>query len=202
MPVPPERKKRPGTKITGGLVALSSAAIVTVYAAGYAQTQQAAAQLDAPIATTSAPPTARIATATTAPTSTPFQPIRISPAFTAPTTAPLPRTTPTPAGSAAPTATPAPARAAGASGTYRDGSYTGLGRSRHGNIEVTVAVQGGKIASAKISQCGTRYPCSMISVLPGEVVAHQSATVDSVSGATDSSTAFTQAVANALAQAS
>src|SRR5690242_9452912 len=133
MSLPPERKKRPGTKITGGLVALSSAAIVTVYAAGYAQTQQAAAQLDAPIATTSAPPTARIATATTAPTSTPFQPIRISPAFTAPTTAPLPRTTPTPAGSAT------PARVAGASGTYRDGSYTGLGRSRHGNIEVTVA---------------------------------------------------------------
>ena len=61
-------------------------------------------------------------------------------------------------------------------------------------------MQGGKIVSAKISQCLTRYPCSMIDALPGEVVAQQSAAVDFVSGATDSSMAFQQAVANALAK--
>ncbi len=203
MPVPRQPKKRPGKKITGGLVALSSAAIVTVYAAGYTQTQSAAAQFDSPIATTSVPPTVRIATATVAAaTSTPFQCISLTPAAATtptPTTAPLPRTTLPPARIATPTATPAPA---GASGTYRDGSYTGLGRSRHGNIEVTVVVQGGKIASAKVSQCLTRYPCSMISALPGEVVAQQSANVDFVSGATDSSTAFRDAVTNALAKGS
>ena len=77
-----------------------------------------------------------------------------------------------------------------------------MGRSRHGNIEATVVVQGGKIVSAKISQCLTRYPCSMIAALPGQVVAHQSAAVDFVSGATDSSTAFREAVTNALAQGS
>ena len=201
MPRAPEHKKRPGTKITSGLVALSSAAIVTVYAAGYTQTQSAAAQFDSPIATTSVPPTVRIATATVAATSTPFQRIRIVPAATTPTptTAPLPRTSLPSASIATPTATPAPASASRA---YRDGSYVGLGRSRHGNIEVTVVVQGGKIASAEISKCGTRYPCSMISALPGEVVAHQSANVDFVSGATDSSIAFTTAVANALAKGS
>jgi uncharacterized protein with FMN-binding domain len=207
MSLPPERKKRPGKKITGGLVALSSAAIVTVYAAGYTQTQSAAAQFDAPIATVTsgASPTVRIATATVAaPTSTPFQRIGAlpTPAAPAPTTAPSPRRSLPSASIATPTATPAPASASGASGAYRDGSYVGLGRSRHGNIEVTVAVQGGKIVAARVSQCGTRYPCSMIGALPGEVVAHQSANVDFVSGATDSSTAFTQAVANALAKAS
>lgn len=202
MRTPAERKKRPGKKITGGLVALSSAAIVTVYAAGYTQTQSAAAQFDSPIAATGVPPTVQIATATlAAPTSTPFQRISLTPAIiaSAPTTAPLPRTTPTPAGIATPTATPAPA---GASGAYRDGSYTGLGHSRHGDIGVTVVVQGGKITAAKISQCLTRYPCSMISALPGEVIARQSAKVDFVSGATDSSTAFQGAVMNALAKGS
>ncbi len=63
-------------------------------------------------------------------------------------------------------------------------------------------MQGGKITAAKISQCLTRYPCLMIGALPGEVVAQQSATVDFVSGATDSSTAFKDAVTNALAKAS
>lgn len=206
MPLPPQQKKRPGKKITGGLVALSSAAIVTIYAAGYTQTQSAAAQFDSPIptvtATASVPPPAPTATATiAAATSTPFQSIGIVPAITASTatTAPLPRTTPTPASIATPTTAPLPTSDAS---NYRDGSYTGLGSSRHGNIGVTVVVQGGKIASAKISQCGTRYPCSMISALPGAVVVQQSANVDFVSGATDSSTAFTDAVANALAKAS
>jgi uncharacterized protein with FMN-binding domain len=202
MPRASEQRKRPGKKITGGLVALSSAAIVTVYAAGYTQTQPAAAQFDSPLATTGVPPTVRIATATVvAATSTPFQRIRLAPAAITPTptTALLPRASQPTASIATPTATPAPVAASGA---YRDGSYTGLGRSRHGDIGVTVIVQGGKITAAKISQCGTRYPCSMISALPGEVVAHQSANVDFVSGATDSSTAFTEAVANALAKGS
>lgn len=203
MSLPPEQKKRPGKKITGGLVAISSAAIVTVYAAGYSQTQSAAAQFDSPLVTTSVPPTVRIATATVAATSTPFERIRIAPANTTPPTASLPRRSLPSASISTPTTAPAPTNtSASATGTYRDGSYVGLGRSRHGNIEVTVVVQGGKIASAKISQCGTRYPCSMISALPGEVIAQQSANVDFVSGATDSSTAFTDAVANALAKGS
>src|SRR5262249_21615613 len=101
--------------------------------------------------------------------------------------------------SAPPTVAPAPAQASSAA--YRDGTYTGTGTSRHGSIEVTVVVRGGQIASAEITGCGTRYPCSRLAALPGQVVDRQSAAVDLVSGATDSTTAFRAAVTAALAQA-
>ncbi len=55
--------------------------------------------------------------------------------------------------------------------------------------------------SAEITRCGTRYPCSKIAALPGQVVARQGPTVDRVSGATDSATAYRAAVTAALAKA-
>ena len=103
-----------------------------------------------------------------------------------------------------PTIAKAPAAATSAPATtalYNDGTYTGTGTSRHGNISASVVVQGGKIVSAAITQCGTRYPCSDIAALPGQVVTRQSATVDVVSGATDSSQAYRGAIQNALAKA-
>jgi uncharacterized protein with FMN-binding domain len=62
-------------------------------------------------------------------------------------------------------------------------------------------------------QCLTRYSCSWISPrtpgtgspefdLPGQVVTRQSAKVDYVSGATESSDAFFQAISQALSKAS
>ena len=42
---------------------------------------------------------------------------------------------------------------------YRDGTYSGLGNSRHGSIEVALVVSGGKISDVQITQCLTRYPC-------------------------------------------
>jgi len=102
------------------------------------------------------------------------------------------------------TAAKAPAAATSAPATtalYKDGTYTGTGTSRHGNISASVVVQGGKIVSAAITQCGTRYPCSDIASLPGQVVTRQSATVNFVSGATDSSQAYRGAIQNALAKA-
>jgi uncharacterized protein with FMN-binding domain len=66
---------------------------------------------------------------------------------------------------------------------------------------VTVTVQGGKITAAEITDCGTRYPCSRIANLPAQAVARQSAAVDLVSGATDSTNAYRAAVNAALAQA-
>jgi uncharacterized protein with FMN-binding domain len=100
----------------------------------------------------------------------------------------------------APTATQA-APTTQASAAYRDGTYVGTGTSRHGSIEATVVVQGGTIVSAQVTGCGTRWPCSRVTALPGQVVARQSAAVDLVSGATDSSVAYRGAVAAALAQA-
>lgn len=136
-----------------------------------------------------------------------------------------------PAASAAPSATPAPTPSAVARGDaatssqaaeaqppaaapaapavaaapeqigYKDGVYLGWGFCRHGDIQAQVVVQGGKIVSAEIAQCLTRYPCSVIKEAPGQVVNRQSATVDFVSGATQSGYAFHDAMAQALSKA-
>lgn len=84
---------------------------------------------------------------------------------------------------------------------YRDGTYSGWGTSRHGDIEATVEIRGGRIVSADISQCRTRYSCSRIAQLPPQVLARQTPEVDHVSGATQSSDAYYYAVAEALKKA-
>ncbi|MEO8625051.1 MAG: FMN-binding protein [bacterium] len=84
---------------------------------------------------------------------------------------------------------------------YRDGTYSGWGTSRHGDIEATVEIKNGRIMSAEISQCRTRYSCSRVSQLPPQVLARQSAEVDYVSGATQSSDAYYYAVVEALKKA-
>jgi uncharacterized protein with FMN-binding domain len=84
---------------------------------------------------------------------------------------------------------------------WKDGTYTGWGFSRHGNIEAAVTILGGRIESAIISQCRTRYSCGVIELLPGQVVQRQSPDVDYVSGATESADAFYEAVVAALQKA-
>jgi uncharacterized protein with FMN-binding domain len=84
---------------------------------------------------------------------------------------------------------------------WKDGSYSGWGTSRHGDIEATVEIKGGRIVSAIISQCRTRYSCSRIADLPPQVISRQSAEVDYVSGATQSSDAFYYGVVEALKKA-
>ena len=84
---------------------------------------------------------------------------------------------------------------------WKDGTYTGWGYSRHGNIEAQVVIENGRIASATISQCRTRYSCSVIDRLPPQVAQRQSPDVDYVSGATQSADAFYGAVVEALGKA-
>jgi uncharacterized protein with FMN-binding domain len=84
---------------------------------------------------------------------------------------------------------------------YKDGTYEGWGTSRHGDIGVSVVIQDGRIASAIIAQCRTRYPCSWIAQLPGQVISRQSPNVDYVSGATQSVNAYYTAVVEALSKA-
>jgi uncharacterized protein with FMN-binding domain len=98
-----------------------------------------------------------------------------------------------PAEAVAPAAEPQP--------LYRDGTYYGWGYSRHGNIQASVVIQDGRIVAANIAQCLTRYSCSWISHLPGQVVTRQSADVDYISGATQSANAFYGAVVEALSKA-
>jgi uncharacterized protein with FMN-binding domain len=64
-----------------------------------------------------------------------------------------------------------------------------------------VIIEDGRIQSASIAQCLTRYSCSVIGRLPPEVAQRQSAEVDYVSGATQSANAFYYAVVDALAKA-
>ncbi len=93
------------------------------------------------------------------------------------------------------------ADSAQANPAWRDGAFTGYGTSRHGDIEATVVIEGGRITSATISQCLTRYSCSWINHLQAQVVARQSPNVDYVSGATESANAFFYAVFEALLKA-
>jgi uncharacterized protein with FMN-binding domain len=101
---------------------------------------------------------------------------------------------PTPAAIAPPIAPVVPA-------VLKDGKYSGWGTCRHGDIQATVTVEAGKITSAVISDCQTRYSCDVIDRLPPQVVARQSPDVDRVSGATQSADAFYWAVVQALKQA-
>jgi uncharacterized protein with FMN-binding domain len=203
--VKPRRKQGVSKKLSNGLVALSSAAVIAVYAAGYVRTAPAAASVAsasspaAIVSTVGTPATtvasllAPTATATTA---------AVTATSAAATTAAAPVTSAVPTATATATsaATTQSAQVA-ASSAYRDGTYTGSGTSRHGGVTVAVVIKNGKIVSAEITASNTRYPISRIASLPGEVVAAQSANIDFVSGATDSSMAFQTAVASALARA-
>jgi len=106
-----------------------------------------------------------------------------------------PRDATTPEAKPAEPATPPP------SNPYKDGTYFGWGTSRHGDIQAAVVIENGRIASARIAQCLTRYSCSWIDHLQGQVVSRQSPEVDYVSGATQSTNAFYYAVVEALAKA-
>ena len=100
--------------------------------------------------------------------------------------------------------------AGAAKSAYKDGVYLGWGSCRHGDIEATVTIQDGKIALVAISQCLTRYSCGWIAPkipgaglpdLPSQVVERQGPKADYVSGATESSYAFADAVVAALSKA-
>ncbi|HEV7216203.1 MAG TPA: FMN-binding protein [Chloroflexota bacterium] len=195
------------------LVALSTAAIAAVFSVGYVHTLSEAGQLvgaDTVTASTGSLAATAPAVAVATPTTISFP---AGSAFTLPA-----RTARRAEGGGrgdrrngaaptflrpAPTATSAPPATTGAVQLtrYRDGSYTGMGENRHGDVQVTVVVSGGRIASAAISDCGMQYPCSRIAMLPGQVLARQSTNVDLVSGATMSSTAYQDAVQQALTKA-
>ena len=134
-------------------------------------------------------------------------PVEVTPA-PAPVAAP-PSAEPKAAPAAVPAAAPAPvavpkveeATATPQVTVWKDGTYKGWGYSRHGDIEATVVIAGGRIASATISQCLTRYSCDVISSLIPQPAQRQNADVDNVSGATQSADAFSGAVAEALTKA-
>ena len=195
-------------KVTNSLVALSSAAVLAVYSAGYQRTKVAADRFErlaasrrhavpAPAgvargpATEDAPATATVARGhaiegATAPPSNPGG-------------VPATRTEPPPTANAAPAEiapiTPPPR------GRFKDGTYQGRGSCIHGDIQAQVVVKNGRITEATISSCETRYSCDWLDPILPQVAARQSAFVDYVSGATDSTDAFSAAVTDALLKA-
>jgi uncharacterized protein with FMN-binding domain len=97
-----------------------------------------------------------------------------------------------------PTRTPAPIPQSAA---LKDGTYTGQGSSRRGDVWVSVDVTSGRIASVTITRSTLQYPLRDIAGLPAQVVQRQSAQIDIVSRATYSSQAFRTAVSQALSKA-
>jgi uncharacterized protein with FMN-binding domain len=170
-----------------------TAAWVTPAPAAVVRTAASATSKAAPAAT----PVATTSPAPSAPSAAAPVPAETPAAKAAPEGAPVATTASAPAAvptvAVAPTTPPAP--------RYKDGTHRGWGTSRHGDIEAQVTIVNGRITSATISQCMTRWPCSWVEALPGQVVARQSAETDYVSGATQSTNAFYYAVVQALGKA-
>lgn len=210
---------------------MGSAAVLAVYSAGYWRTQAAAEQFDAADAANRrpAPPAAPLpvavpitaapaaAAAVVVPTPAP-RPTVVAlpppPAAVAPVEEVLAAVEPV-AKSLPPAAENPPVAVAAANAAvevapkaadvprpkWKDGKFSGWGSCRHGDIEATIEIKGGRIVSAVVSDCRTRYSCDVIDKIIPQVVARQSADVDTVSGATQSADAFYYAVTSALAAA-
>ncbi len=143
----------------------------------------------------SMPPTPTPAVIATVPTVTPTDSIPTTTSVAqVPTLAPLPTSTPTP--------TPDP------SGNYKDGSYVGqVADAQWGLLQVKAIVSNGQISDVQFLQYpsdrsrSVRINSVADPILRTEAIQAQSAQVDIVSGATDSSEAFIQSLSTALSQA-
>ena len=234
-----EKGRAPNSKIANGLVALSSAAILTVYAAGYLRTRSAADRfaVEAADLRNTLPVAGPASTATAATPRefvdagksdepaplVPAAPARKSeaslpPSVASPEASPEPvadatepasskepagesspaPTAPNPVPAAVDTTTAEPPAPARKEGQLKDGTYSGWGYSRHGDIQAAVVVQDGRVVSAEITQCLTRYSCDVIDMLPAQVISRQNAFVDLISGATESANAYSNAIFRAL----
>ncbi len=161
------------TKVSRKVVALSGSAIVAIYTVGYVQTQAAADALATPAGLAGI----------------------LQSSGSAATSAS------TPEGLAGRMLAPSPAARLAARISYRDGTYLGTGSNRHGSIDVSVVIQGGRVANVSLTRMSMYYRAHGLSNVADQVVARQSAEVDAVSGATFSAGAFREAVRRALAQA-
>jgi uncharacterized protein with FMN-binding domain len=117
---------------------------------------------------------------------------------------------PTGTGNTGSNATPSDTTTGGStSGTgYKDGSYTGgVTDAQWGYVQVRAVIQGGKLADVQWVQYPNDRARSIIinqyadPQLTQEAIQAQSDQVDIISGATDSSVAFMQSLADALTQA-
>ncbi len=88
-------------------------------------------------------------------------------------------------------------------GDYKDGVYEGTGKGNNGDITVEVTVEGGNIVSVTLKEHGETeglYEAAEKGVVES-IIKTQTAEVDAVSGATNTSNGIMEAVTNALAEA-
>jgi uncharacterized protein with FMN-binding domain len=93
-------------------------------------------------------------------------------------------------------------------GIYRNGTYTGsIADAYYGNIQVRAIITDGELSDIQFLQYPNDRKTSVyinsqaMPILKSEAISAQSANVDIVSGATDSSMAFQESLGSALAQA-
>jgi uncharacterized protein with FMN-binding domain len=91
---------------------------------------------------------------------------------------------------------------------YKDGTFTGpVADAYYGNVQVAAHISGGKIVSIDFLQypndrsTSVKINTQAMPYLQQEAVQAQSAQVDAVSGASDTSMAFIQSLSSALSQA-
>lgn len=93
-------------------------------------------------------------------------------------------------------------------GKYKDGTYTGsVADAFYGNVQVEAVIKNGRIADVKFLQYPNEQRTSIeinqqaMPYLTQEAIQAQSAQVDGVSGATQTSRAFIESLQSALGQA-
>lgn len=86
---------------------------------------------------------------------------------------------------------------------YKDGTYTGIGQTQIGAIEVAVTLKKDKITNVQVIASSTHYPVNYIDpILPQQLLQRQDINkIDVVSGATLSTEDFYYAVVYALQKA-
>jgi uncharacterized protein with FMN-binding domain len=107
-----------------------------------------------------------------------------------------------------PSVTPSQAPQATADITYKNGQYTGGSQdATYGNVQVEATISGGKLTNVQFltypqdNQHSSQVSSESMPILTQEAITAQSANVNIVSGATQTSQAFIQSLGSALAQA-
>lgn len=128
-----------------------------------------------------------------------------------PTATPIPTATPgataTPTPVATHSATPTPSPTPTPSGPYHNGTYTGsVASTDYGSVQVSATVAGGYITNITFLRMPSGGNSTIITsqakpVLLSETLQAQSASINTVSGATQTSAGYKASLAAALAQA-
>ncbi len=144
-------------------------------------------------------------------TQPPSQTTQLPVATDVPATSPPPvnqNPTPTPAPAPMPVVVPAPSPAPKPKGQYADGTYTGTpADAYYGTVQVQAVIQNGKITDVTFLQYPNDRRTSQyingnaMPILISEAIQAQSANVNGVSGASETSPAFRVSLADALSQA-